>query len=383
MIILRYFFREIMVTTLVISFGWLLFTIGQRFGRYLEQAWEGDLSPNVLFTVLVFRIPEFLTLILPLSLFLGVLVAYGRLYVDSEMVVLSSCGFSRRRLIGYTLVPAGLVAAVVALLVLFVSPAGLERVQDILSQQKNRSELEILSANRFQQFSGNEAVIYFQSFNASRDKINNVFIAEMEGGKLLDGNRELSMITARQGEDWRDPDSGQRYLLLHDGYLYLGQPGEPDYQEQKFDRYGIMLREREAGGYRRLKIENLPTAELLEQTDPGYKAELQWRLSLPLMLIIATLIAIPLSHTNPRQGRFLKMLPAFVLFMVYLALLVVGKGWIEEGKTPVKLGLWWVHGIYLTLAIALLLWNNGKPLGSLFRPKPVRGEAAAEGAGHA
>jgi len=347
--------------------------MGQRFGQYLEQAWNGELSSDVLFSIIAYRVPESLTLILPLSFFLGVFVSYGRLYVDSEMVVLSSCGFSKRRLLTYSLVPASVVAATVAVLALVVSPWGLQQVQTIQIEQKDRSALDILAANRFQVFSKDEAVIYFQSFNENRDRINDVFIAEMAGGSLIDGHQRLSMMTAAQGEDWRHPQNGERYLMLYNGYLYMGQPGDPDYQVQKFERYGIHLEPKSPERYTRLKVENLPTKDLLGNDHPRYTSELHWRISLPIMVFIVTLIAVPLSHTNPRQGRFLKMIPAFFLFMLYLALLVIGKGWLEEEKTPAVLGLWWIHGIFLALALALIFWNNGQPLGNLFAvPRPVR-----------
>ena len=55
---------------------------------------------------MAFRIPGFLQLILPLGLFLGILLAYGRLYLESEMTVLSATSMSQKRLLGYTYGPA-------------------------------------------------------------------------------------------------------------------------------------------------------------------------------------------------------------------------------------------------------------------------------------
>jgi lipopolysaccharide export system permease protein len=78
---------------------------------------------------------------------------------------------------------------------------------------------------------------------------------------------------------------------------------------------------------------------------------------LPLLVFIVTLMAVPLSRVNPRQGRFLKLLPAILLYMAYLTMLIAARGALEKGKIPVALGLWWVHAIFLIIGLGLLYWE--------------------------
>lgn len=87
------------------------------------------------------------------------------------------------------------------------------------------------------------------------------------------------------------------------------------------------------------------------------RSELQWRLSIPLLVFIVTLLAVPLSKVNPRQGRFLKLLPAVLLYMSYLALLITARGMLDKGKIPLGLGLWWVHLIFLAIGLLLVYWE--------------------------
>lgn len=68
-------------------------------------------------------------------------------------------------------------------------------------------------------------------------------------------------------------------------------------------------------------------------------------------------LAVPLSRVNPRQGRFLKLLPAILIYMTYLALLIAARGALDKGKIPPQLGLWWVHGVFLVLGLLLLYWE--------------------------
>ena len=70
-----------------------------------------------------------------------------------------------------------------------------------------------------------------------------------------------------------------------------------------------------------------------------------------------TLMAVPLSRVNPRQGRFLKLLPAILLYMAYLTILISARGSLEKGKLPPALGLWWVHGVFLMIGLGLLYWE--------------------------
>jgi lipopolysaccharide export system permease protein len=101
----------------------------------------------------------------------------------------------------------------------------------------------------------------------------------------------------------------------------------------------------------------LPTSSLFGSPELRSIAELQWRISLPLLVFIVTLMAVPLSRVNPRQGRFLKLLPAILLYMAYLTILISARGALEKGKLSPVIGLWWVHGIFLVIGLGLLYWE--------------------------
>ncbi|MNV78066.1 Lipopolysaccharide export system permease protein LptF [compost metagenome] len=74
-------------------------------------------------------------------------------------------------------------------------------------------------------------------------------------------------------------------------------------------------------------------------------------------MFIVTLLAVPLSKVNPRQGRFLKLLPAILLYMAYLSMLIAARGQLDKGRIPMALGLWWVHGLFLAVGLLMLYWE--------------------------
>lgn len=154
MIVFRYLSREVLVTLSAVSAVLLVIIMSGRFIKYLAQAAQGVLDPGVLFMIMGFRIPGFLQLILPLGLFLGFLLAYGRLYLESEMTVLSATGMSQQRLMVYSLAPATLVALLVAWLSLGLAPQGVAQVARILNEQDALTEFDTLVPGRFQAMKG-------------------------------------------------------------------------------------------------------------------------------------------------------------------------------------------------------------------------------------
>jgi lipopolysaccharide export system permease protein len=98
---------------------------------------------------------------------------------------------------------------------------------------------------------------------------------------------------------------------------------------------------------------------LLAADDPKSQAMLQWRLSIPVLVIVVTMLAVPLSRTNHRKGRFGKLLPAIVLYFTYLVALNAMRDALESGSVPMAVTIVPVHLVYLGIAVALLL--HGRP----------------------
>lgn len=355
MIVFRYLSRELLVTLSAVSAVLLVIIMSGRFIKYLAQAAQGLLDPGVLLLIMGYRLPGFLQLILPLGLFLGILLAYGRLYLESEMTVLSATGMSQQRLTLYTLVPACAVALVVGWLSLSLAPKGLAQVAQVFNQQDAMTEFDTLVPGRFQSMKGGSRVTYTESMSKAGDELQGVFISEQENEPGRTSAQDIAVLVAQTGRQEIRED-GNRYLILQNGYRYDGSPGEADYRVVQYETYGVLLpkphisteiHDREA----------MPTASLWGSDDRRLQAELQWRLSIPILVFIVTVLAVPLSRVNPRQGRFLKLLPAILLYMSYLALLIAARGALEKGRLPAALGLWWVHAIYLSVGLLLLYWE--------------------------
>ncbi len=350
MIIFRYLAREVLASMIAVTGVLLLIIMSGRFIKYLAKAAAGELSAGVLFSVILYRIPGFLELILPLGLFLGILLAYGRLYLESEMTVLTACGVSPRRLLVLSLPTALLVALLVAGLSLFVSPWGALKVEQIFTQQESVTEIDALSPRRFHSVGTSERVTYSEAWDDSSRRLQGVFVAEQV---LRNGERQLAVLVAESGQQLVDPQTGSRFLLLENGARYEGVAGRADFRQVRFQEYGVKLSESPA---RQVvtPVESLGTDQLLGREDAEARAQLHWRLSLPVLCLVVTVLAVPLSKVNPRQGRFARLLPSILIYLCYLALLTSVRSAIEKGELD-QVALWGVHLLFLAGALSLAL----------------------------
>ena len=138
------------------------------------------------------------------------------------------------------------------------------------------------------------------------------------------------------------------FFLTTHGNRYEGVPGQNDYRMIQFKQYAI--RSPTESPMMRPGEETLTMTALWQQyTSPKHAAELQWRLSISLSAILLALLALPLSTLQSTYGRYFMLLPAIVIYMIYINLLFVARHWVEEGVVPIAFGMWWVHGMMLLL----------------------------------
>jgi len=350
-IIFRYLSRELLSVTTAVCVVLLMVLISGRFVKYLANAMSGTMDPEVIFAVIGYRIPGFLELTLPLAFFLAVLLTFGRLYVENEMSVLRACGFSERKLLSYTLVIASFLALVVAVLSLYVTPVGIKKAEAIFTVQEQKSELDRVTEKTFYSLRGGKGVTWVNSISEDR-QLENVFMsATIEASESSDGS--LVLVIADSGLQTKAINSDERYITLEKGYRVEGIPGRYDYQITYFDEFGTRLAPPEELS-EDTATDAMATRDLINSSDIEHQVALQWRISIPIMMLIVTLLAVPLSRIDPRSGRFARILPAVILYFVYLVSLNTVRGAIEAGSLPIGLTLIPVHLVFLLIALALI-----------------------------
>lgn len=362
MLVFRYLIAEVFKSQLSVFLVLMTIFTSQKFVRILADASEGDIPGEVVASVILLNLPQLTGLILPLSVFLGILLAYGRIYADSEMTIFRACGISEWYVARVTLVFTSIMAMLTAVVTLYFAPMAAEYEYQVKEQAEANSGLSSVIAGRFQETGNGESVMFVEDIRAGNTELAKVFVAQMPS-KQDDSNRRSTIVYAESGHV-KDENTGEQTLVLNQGRRYQGKVDQPDYEIVEFGQYEIQIRD-QAVERKRRKISAYPTSVLLIDDQPDAQAELQWRIGIPIAIFVLTFIAVPMSAVEPRQGKFAKMLPAMVLYLGYFILLIVGKSWINDGKVPPSIGLWWVHITGLFIGSFLIL--KGRPIGSWFR----------------
>lgn len=358
MIIFRYLLKEVAKTQLAVFLVLMTIFISQKFVRVLGDASEGSIPGHLVMTFIALKIPDLAGFILPLSLFLGVLLAYGRIYADSEMTVLHACGVSEWYVVRVTLVLAFVTALLTGLFTLYLSPLATEYQYQVKDELAADSGLSALVSGRFQQTGNRDAVVFIHDKDRDTNSFNKVFVAQLpkdmnSGANIINS----SLVYAKTGKVFED-ELGSQKLVLGDGIRYHRDIETQELNSVEFDKYYIEIKDQEVEKRHR-KLSALPTKELFNTPPPelesAYKATIHWRIAFPLICIILIFIAVPLSVVNPRQGKFAKMLPALMLFLGYLLLLTSMRSAIEKGAIPSELGLWPIHFSALFIGVMLLM----------------------------
>jgi len=357
-IIFRYLLKEVAKTQLAVFFVLMTIFISQKFVRVLGDASEGSIPGQMVMIFIALKIPDLAGMMLPLSLFLGVLLAYGRIYSDNEMTVLHACGVSEWYVVRVTLVLAFVTAIFTGIFTLYLAPMASEYQYQVKDKLAAESGLSSLVAGRFQKTGNEKAVIFIHDKNRKDNSFNKVFVAQLpDENHSEESIINSSLVYAKKGQVFEE-ESGSQRLVLSDGTRYHSDAVNGEFQSVAFDKYYIQILDQEIEQKHR-KLSALPTQQLFKATDAKsiaeYGATIQWRIAFPLACIILIFIAVPLSAVNPRQGKFAKMLPALMLFLGYFLLLTAMRSSVERQALPSSIGLWPIHISALLLGIIFIM----------------------------
>lgn len=345
-ILQKYVLREWTWTFLAVVLVLLTIMVAISFGELLSDIASGNVPPRLLGMLMLLRLPEVLGNIVPLGVFVAVTWALGRLYRDQEMAVMRASGFGWTRLLRplfNLLLP---IAAVMLISALYLAPRA-AAFQQFKLEEAFRSATEWgLSTGQFHVLSGGDIVLYVESLEPDGKTLNHIFIQQRRD------EREQVWI-AEKGYYRLEEETGTRYLTLENGQITEGAPGELDFGVIRFSRNDLRLPQPE---FRTSEedIKARSSGELLFSSEPEDIAEIQFRVSPAIAVIILGILAIPLAHTAPREGRGGRIVLGMLTYVVYANVLYLGRAWVAKGILPPWLGIWWLHLIVLLGAIVWL-----------------------------
>ncbi|MBI2786808.1 MAG: LPS export ABC transporter permease LptF [Legionella longbeachae] len=354
MIIFRYLAKEVFITLISLTSILVLIFLSNQLIQYLNRAASGSIPGIIIMKLMMLELPTLLSLLIPLGFYTAMLLAYGRLYAESEMTVLRACGYGPNQLLKHSCIMALVVAVIVAFVMLWGSPVIYIERAKLLRSTGIQTLVQTIMPGRFHAIHDGQEVFYVQSMSRDHSKAEQVFLAKRSS---VDNKIRWDVLWADKAFAQTDLKTGEDYIILQDGNEYQGTPGRADYQVAEFRQYKARLPRPI------IKISDdlrtLSTLSLLpfNNPNPAKAAELQWRLAVPIMVFTLTLIAVPLSRINPRTGKYAKLLPAIIIYILYANLLFIARDAMIFSKIPQWLGLWWVHILVAAFGL-FLIWRN-------------------------
>ncbi|GAA3716358.1 LPS export ABC transporter permease LptF [Oceanisphaera sediminis] len=343
MIAFRYLFWETLKTQLAVLFVLLLIFVSQNFIEVLGNAANGEIPGALVGKLLLLNLPDMATLMLPISLFIGILFAHGRLYAESEMTVMRAVGIGPGKIMRATMILALFWTGVALFNSLWLTPWSKAQVYQLLEEVKADPGFAVLREARFMSLDGGRIVAYVEELEPEEEgnRLNRLFVVQRGQAQ-----QDPSIVVADGGR--LHERSGGQWLTLEDGRRYSGTPGNREFDVAEFDEYSAYIRASEVGEAER-KEASIDSSSLWQSDALLDRVELQWRLVLPLSMLVLTLAVVPLAVVNPRQGRYAKLLPAILLYLAYFLLQSASRSAVEGGELPVLPGLYTVPLLFLLL----------------------------------
>ncbi len=338
----RYLIREVLKPFIAICMLFILMFGGYSTAKILSDAVAGLLPVDIVTQLIALKVVIALEVLLPIGLYLSVVMGLGRLHTDSEVVAMAACGYSEGRILWTVFRLGVLIALIVGFFSMMLRPLAYEKSFTLKNRAEAQFDINKLEAGRFYASESSEYVIFAEAVDRKQKRLEKVFFS-----RGLKSNQKVKTVYAQILFQEEKKSNGDTLLKFEDGYAYeLAPKGTGDFV-LKFHHLTLTLAGApEPMGYKSKAAE---MKQLWGSNNPKDIAELQWRLLRPVSTVILAMLAVPLSRTEPRKGRYGKTILAIVLFAVYYNLSGMAKTWVKEGVIGPIPGVWWPDCLLLAI----------------------------------
>ena len=331
---------EVLKTSSSILMILFLLVVGSRFVGYFEKAAEGLMDPSIIFSVIFLRFPDFITLLIPLSFFLGILISISRLYAEREIYGYISVGLSQLDLVKFLAPQAFIYFSITLMLSLYVAPYTKALSQEIMLIDSFEEQIESMKPDKIYSFEDGRAFIYAKAINDDVLEDVKMFRTDDNGSNLIMAEQlRVNKINTQLELDFKS------------GVFYKGIFSEQRQVISSFENF-ISPIERDVD-----RVSWLSMSKIFDYSAESEKANFQWNISIPATLIILLFLGVYMGAVKPRQGRFSVILPGMLIYITYLSLLILGRESLSTNPTS-GIGLWWIHLIFGFLVMLYVIKNN-------------------------
>lgn len=354
MIITRYLVKETLKNQIAILFVLLLIFFSQKLIRILSSAVDGDIPANLIFYLLMLGLAEMMQLILPLSLFLAILITFGRLYMDNEMTAFFACGMKRSSLFKSVLLLTFFTSMIALVNNFWLVPKSVAFQQYLLTNARVNLSLAGLTEKQFHKSKDGHSVLYIDE--VKNERLEKIFIAQLNPTSK---HQRPTIIIANKG-NIEQSRNGDQLIYLDDAISYEGTTKLPDFRITEFTNYQAAVEYNDITvNDVDFDVEQTPTSTLWQmRQQANAKTELNWRFALIIVVPLMALIAIPFSIVNTRQSRMINVLPALLLYLAYFIILVSLRAHSSKGRLDPTFWIGLLNICYLGMAVFFNIWDS-------------------------
>jgi len=325
---------EVFKSTLGILLIFFFLVVSSRFVGYFEQASEGLIEPNLIYKIIILRFPDFITLLMPLSFFLGVVITVSRLYAESEIYGYISGGLSQNSIIRYLIPQAFVFFFITITLSIYIAPYTKELSKEIISIDTIEEQIESIKPKNILALKENDGFIYVENKNEDTLEKSILFLSEDNSETVILANiLKYNKLNSSIELEFKAGSAYQNIFNKNPSII------------SEFGELKIPLENNES------KISGLSLSKLFDYSSKSTKSQIQWNISIPLTIFILLVLGVHIAKVEPRQGRLSVMLPAVFIYIFYLSLLILARESFIESSKDTHNYIWLVHTLFLSLGL--------------------------------
>jgi lipopolysaccharide export system permease protein len=319
---------EVFRSSIGVLLIFFLLVVGSRVVGYFEQAAEGNIDPGIILSVIALMFPDFITLLIPLSFFLGLLITIGRLNSEGEIHGYFSAGLSKFNLIKFLLPQAFIYFFITLVLSLYIAPYAKNLSKDLLVIDSFEEQIDAIQSDEIVSLDDG-GFLYVQTADEGT----------IGGVKLFQVDEDNSFIVISDELVTIDKDKTIE-LNLKNGSFYGGLFSESSKIISNFNNFNFEIDKNMS------QSNDLSLTKLFDYSAASDQATFQWNISIPITILILLLYGIYISSSKPREGKFSFMLPGMLIYVSYLSLLILGREFISDNPSSI-FNLWFIHGLFV------------------------------------
>ena len=326
---------EVFRSSIGVLLVFFLLVVGSRIVGYFEQAAEGNIDPGIILSVIALRFPDFITLLIPLSFFLGLLITIGRLNSEGEIHGYFSAGLSKFNLIKFLLPQAFIYFFITLVLSLYIAPYSKNLSKELLVIDSFEEQIDAIQSDEIVSLDDG-GFLYVQTADEGL----------LKGVKLFQVDEDNSFIVISDELLTTEKDKTIE-LNLKNGSFYGGLFSETSKIISNFNNFNFEIDKNIS------QSNDLSLTKLFDYSLASDQATFQWNISIPITILILLLYGIYISSSKPREGKFSFMLPGMLIYVSYLSLLILAREFISDNPGSI-FNLWFIHGLFV---LFLLLYT--------------------------